>query len=84
MHGNKCTLRKPDGTTASDAHVEDLILTPDPVRNLEDTREPWHLPEDQAYGVLNPLDSLDVRRSPGEMLEDDGKLRDAVKTAEPL
>ena len=78
VHGNKCTLRKPDGTLVEDVHVEDMIVVPDPARDLE--REPLHFPEDDQYGLL---DSLEDRRSPGEMLEDGGNLWDAVADANP-
>ena len=72
LHGNKCSLRKPDGNLISNVHLEDVLLVPPDTRNLE--REPLKFPEDDKYGIL---DDVDVRRSPGEMLEDDGALRDA-------
>ena len=51
----------------------------DTVRDLERPKplhedEPLFFPEEEEFGIL---DDISVRRSPGEMIEDDGKLRDA-------
>ena len=68
IHGNKCTLRKQDGKKLTDIHLEDVILVPENARNLE--KDPLIFDEDNEKEVL--LDSVDERRSPGEMLEDRG------------
>ena len=72
IHGNKCSLRKPDNSIVTDVHLEDVLLVPPDSHNLE--QEPLEFPEDDQEGVL---DDITVRRSPGEMVEDDGQLRDA-------
>ena len=35
LHGNKCSLRKRDGTRLDDVHLEDVMLVPESARNLE-------------------------------------------------
>ena len=63
VSGNKCVLRRPDGTLVPDAHVEDTIIVPDSAKDLE--REPIEFaPDDPQTG-----DHIDQRKSPGEMLE---------------
>ena len=68
IRGNKCTLRTPDGKDIENVHLEDLCKVPENARSLE--RPDLQFPEDddELY-----LDSLEVRRSPGMMLEDQGK-----------
>ena len=69
VHGNKCSLKTKDGTILKDIHLEDVMLVPESARNLE--KAPLEF-EDEGDNSLM-LDSLDHRRSPGLMLEDQGK-----------
>ena len=66
-HGNKCTVKKDDGSFVREVHAEDILLVPESTRDLEDPKEPLTFDEDNA--VLD----IDRRRSPGEMIEDEGK-----------
>jgi hypothetical protein len=85
IHGNKCSLRTKDNTTIKDIHLEDVMLVPEAARNLE--KKPIEFPEEQEIA----LDSIEERRSPGMMLEDQGKrveaqaksFGDARKTLSP-
>ena len=75
VHGHKATLRRTDADgkeTLFEAHFEDMLLAPEPARRLE-TRQELHFPEDDEFVVL---DGIDQQRSIGDMLEDDGALRD--------
>ena len=86
MHGNKCTLTRPDGTKVEDVHVEDMIVLQPDTRDLERTAMPKDdddappvFPEDEVllFDDHGTVDDVARKRSPGEMLEDDGKLREA-------
>ena len=68
VHGNKCSLRAKDGTVMKDIHLEDAILVPENARNLE--KAPLEFQDDDDFLLL---DSADVRRSPGQMIEDQGR-----------
>ena len=72
VKGQKIRVRRPDGREISDIHIEDVIIVPDSTRDLErGTEEDLSLdpePEDSLE-----FQSSDLRRSPGMMLEDDGK-----------
>ena len=67
VHGNKCSVKLKDGTVLKNIHLEDVISVPESARNLEKDPLIFDEEENQLY-----LDS-DARRSPGEMLEDQGK-----------
>ena len=67
IHGNKCTLRKQDGTTVEHIHLEDVMKVPENARNLEKD----HIQFDEPDSV--DVEDMDERRSPGMMLEDRGK-----------
>lgn len=71
IHGNKCTLRKADGNLLRNVHVEDMLLVPSHAKSL-DTKADIHFPEDDQELVV---DDVCTRRSPGDMLADDGRLR---------
>ena len=64
LHGNTCSLKKPDGTVLTEVHIEDMLPVPPSTRSLES--EPLHFSEDDQEAVI---DDLSVRRSPGQMLE---------------
>ena len=64
-HGNKCAVRRKDGVLLKDVHAEKILILPDVSCDLE-SKEPWVFEEDDA--VLD----IDCRRSPGQMIEDDG------------
>jgi len=64
--GNKCAVRRPDGVLLKDVHAENILLLPDASHDLE-SKEPWQAEDDDA--VLD----VDCRRSPGQMIEDDGQ-----------
>ena len=68
VHGNKCCLKTKDGTILKDIHLEDVMLVPENARNLE-KGDIEFLDEGEPVA----LDSIDLRRSPGMMLEDKGK-----------
>ena len=75
ISGNKAIVTHDDGRETENVHLEDMLLHVDGTKNLEsETREPIEFPEDDEYDLI---DSLDVHRTPGEMIEDDGALRDA-------
>ena len=68
IHGNKCKVKKPDGTILENIHLEDVLVVPERARSLE--KEPFEFTDDADE--LN-LDAVDKRRSPGMMLEDQGQ-----------
>ena len=61
-------MRRPDGTEVHDVHLEDVILVPESVRSLE-SKEPLAFEEEDSIDFQRE----DLRRSPGMMLEDDGR-----------
>jgi len=63
VRGNKCKVRKADGTILPDVHLEDALLVPDNLQSLE--KKPLEFEEEEL--------TVEDRRSPGMMLEDDGK-----------
>ena len=67
VHGNKCSLRAKDGTILRDVHIENVMLVPENARNFE--KSPIEFPPEEEIA----LDSLEERRSPGMMLEDQGE-----------
>jgi len=67
VHGNKCSLRAKDGRILKDIHLEDVMLVPETARNLE--KPQLHFPPEEELA----LDTLEERRSPGMMLEDQGQ-----------
>ena len=73
VHGNKATVRLADGSELTDVHVENMLHAPDDAVNLEDQRVPIEFHDEESF----LLDDISHHRSPGEMLEDDGNLRDA-------
>ena len=75
VHGNKCTLRSKDGRKLTDIHLENVMLVPENARNLE--KEPLVFEEDNEVA----LDTVEERRSPGEMLEDQGRRVEAQAKA---
>ena len=77
IHGNKCSLRTRDGTRLEDIHMEDVMLVPKSARNLE--KPDLHIklsPEEELT-----LDTLEERRSPGMMMEDQGRKVEAQMKA---
>ena len=56
--------KRPDGTEVQDVHLEDVIVVPESVRDLEKSE----LSFDQDDEELE-FQREDVRRSPGMMLE---------------
>ena len=75
VHGNKCTIRKPDGTMVYEVHLEDVLVVPDSIKNLE-RREPISFADEPDELVL---DNPDDRRSPGRMIEDEGGRRREIE-----
>ena len=67
VHGNKCSLRTRENKILKDIHLEDVMLVPETARNLE--KQSLEFPEEENLY----LDDADRRRSPGEMLEDQGR-----------
>ena len=76
VHGNKCSLKAKDGSVIKDIHLEDVMLVPENSRNLE--KAPLEFLDE---GENLALDSIDVRRSPGLMIEDQGKSVEAQAKA---
>ena len=66
VHGNKCTIRKPDGSTTENVHMEDVIIVPEGTKSLE-SKEPLTFAEDDDY--IGVREDLNRRRSPGLMVE---------------
>ena len=67
--GNKAVIRRPDGTWLSDCHLKVLLRVPDHARNMETNAAP---PPDRPEIEFDPSDK-DAKRSPGEILEDEGR-----------
>ena len=72
VHGNKATVTLADGSELTDIHVENMLQAPDDAVNLENKREPLEFQESESF----LLDDINQQCSLGEMLEDDGNLRD--------
>ena len=66
VHGNKCTIRKADGSTTENVHMEDVIIAPEGTKSLE-TKEPLTFLEDDDF--IGVREDLNRRRSPGLMME---------------
>ena len=92
INGNKCKLKLADGTEIEDIHMEDVIKVPERSRNLEkkdDIRWEQGMDDDGVDLDGEEIDRADIRRSPGEMLEDAGakvrakeqKLKEAGKVS---
>ena len=73
MHGNKCTLKRPDGTKVEDVHVEDMIVLQPDTRDLERTAMPKDdddappvFPEDEVllFDDHGTVDDVARKRSP--------------------
>ena len=75
VHGNKATLKAKDGRILKDIHLEDVLLVPENARSLE--KEPLQIEEEDSTF----LDDINVRRSPGQMLDDQGKSVEAQAKA---
>jgi len=75
VHGNKCSLRTKDNTVLRDIHLEDVMKVPENSRNFE--KRPIEFPDEEDLA----LDTLEDRRSPGMMLEDEGKKVEAQAKA---
>ena len=67
VYGNKCTVKDKNGMKLEQIHLEDVMLVPENARNLE--KEPLIFEEEDDL----LLDDVNRRRSPGEMLEDEGR-----------
>ena len=79
VHGNKATIRRSDGTKAENIHFEDMMIIPENAKSLE--KEPWVFLDDEDELTL---DDIDIRRSPGTMLEDGGgKVAEHAKKMKP-
>ena len=74
--GNKMVLRKQDGTLIENIHMEDVLVVPDNIKDYE--RNPTVFEEEALQ-----LDSLDLCRSPGMMLEDQGRALHEDKPVSP-
>ncbi len=62
VHGNKCTVKRDDGHIVENVHAENLLFLPEATRDLENRKEPPTFDDED----------IDLHRSPGEMVEDDG------------
>ena len=65
--GPSHSIKTKDGTITKDIHLEDVMLVPENTRNLE--KEPPHFLEEDSL----TLDDINERRSPGMMIEDQGR-----------
>ena len=81
VHGNKCTIRRPDGTVVKEVHLEDVMIVPENSKHLESRDITF---EDDDELELSGGDSLDRRRSPGMMLEDQGRAVEDQKEHQPM
>lgn len=68
VHGNKCKVRRADGTIVRNVHFEDALVVPTSVHDHESSPLVFEDAEDEVY-----VDA--VRRSPGTMLEDAGRTK---------
>ena len=66
LHGNKCKVRRADGTIFSNVHFEDALGMPISLHDHETSHLHLEEAEDEIY-----VDA--VRRSPGLVLEDGGR-----------
>ena len=67
-HGNKCTIRRDDGTIVPNVHAEDVLIVPEATKDIEHPNGPVTF-EAEDDAVLD----IDLRRSPGQMIEDEGR-----------
>ena len=74
IHGNKCTVKDESGQLHTDVHMEDVLVVPAGCRNLE-SPDPimFEDPEAEPPGAR--------RRSPGAMIEDEGREVEAHEAA---
>ena len=68
VHGNKCTVKRSDGTLVRNVHFEDALVVPTSVHDHESN--PLHFEEAEAEIYVDA-----VRRSPGAMLADGGRTK---------
>ena len=70
LSDNRVQLKTQEDTIIENVHLEDCLLVPTTARNLEKIKSPLELEPDESIDVL---DTVHERRSPGEMLEDQGR-----------
>ena len=62
------TVRRTDGTLVKDVHAENVVVVPDSVRDLERRELNFENEDDPLI-----IHDIDRKRSPGQMIEDDGE-----------